>query len=213
MSARYPGYDVLAKRYSPSWNEKTRRVIDQRLAVGREPRFCTEPEWRTLEALCSRIMPQSPALTPVPLAAFVDAKLFADAGDGYRDARLPPLREAWRRGLAALNAEARQRSNVDFYALDPAEQDALLRAVQDGTLAHAGWGDLSPKLFFSKRVLPDIVSAYYGHPTAWNEIGFGGPASPRGYVRVDMDRRDPWEAAEAEPGHEAEAARISARIG
>ena len=213
MSARYPGYDVLAKRYSPSWNEKTRRVIDERLAVRREPRFLTEPEWRTLEALCSRVVSQRPAHPPVPLAAFVDAKLFADARDGYRDARLPPLREAWRRGLAALDAEARQRANVDFHALDAAEQDALLRAAQDGTLAHAAWGDLSPKLFFSKRVLPDIVSAYYGHPTAWNEIGFGGPASPRGYVRMDFDRRDPWEAAEAKPDHEAEAAKINARVG
>ena len=34
------------------------------------------------------------------------------------------------------------------------------------------------KLFFEQRVLQDIPSAYYAHPVAWNEIGFGGPASP-----------------------------------
>ena len=34
MSERYPGYDVLAKRHSPSWNEQTRQVIDRRLAIG-----------------------------------------------------------------------------------------------------------------------------------------------------------------------------------
>src|SRR6185437_11780422 len=28
---RYPGYDVLTKRRSPSWNDKTREVIDARL--------------------------------------------------------------------------------------------------------------------------------------------------------------------------------------
>ncbi len=50
-----------------------------------------------------------------------------------------------------------------------------------------------------RRVRADAVKAYYAHPTAWSEIGFGGPASPRGYVRMDFDRRDPWEAAEAEP--------------
>ena len=49
-----------------------------------------------------------------------------------------------------------------------------------------------------------------GQPTAWNEIGFGGPASPRGYVRMDFDRRDPWEAAEAKPGAEAEARKANA---
>ena len=30
------------------------------------------------------------------------------------------------------------------------------------------------------RLVADIVKAYYAHPTSWNEIGFGGPASPRG---------------------------------
>ena len=44
-----------------------------------------------------------------------------------------------------------------------------------------------------------MVVAYYAHPAAWNEIGFGGPASPRGYVRMDFDRRDPWEASKRDP--------------
>lgn len=213
MSKRYPGYDVLAKRYTPSWNEKTRRVIDQRLAMPREPRFLTVDEWQTLEALCARIVPQPRARPQVPLAAFVDEKLHSDRRDGSRDARLPPLREAWRRGLAALNAEARERHGGPFHTLEPTEQDALLRAAHGGTLTHAAWGDMPSKLFFTKRVLRDVVTAYYGHPTGWSEIGFGGPASPRGYVRMDFDRRDPWEAKEAKPGHEAQAAKENASIG
>src|SRR3546814_3290242 len=43
--------------------------------------------------------------------------------------------------------------------------------------------------FFSHRVVHDISAAYYSHPTAWNELGFGGPASPRGYVRLAEDSR------------------------
>ena len=66
-------------------------------------------------------------------------------------------------------------------------------------------GVMPSKLFFDKRVVHDIAGAYYGHPTAWNEIGFGGPASPRGYVRLDANRRDPWEAAEGKPGEETKA--------
>ena len=46
MAERYPGYDVLAKRTTPSWNAQTRRVVDQRLAVPREPRFFTADEFR-----------------------------------------------------------------------------------------------------------------------------------------------------------------------
>lgn len=212
MSARFPGYDVLAKRHTPSWNDKTREVIDRRLAQPREPRFLGPEEWVTLLAVCDRIVPQPRDRAPVPLAAMVDAKLHEDKRLGYRDHRLPPLREAWRRGLAGLDAEARRRSNVGFAALDSAEQDALLRDAQEGRL-QGDWEGMSPAVFFAKRLLFDIVTAYYSHPTAWNEVGFGGPASPRGYVRMDFDRRDPWEAAEAQPGDEAEARRDNANVG
>lgn len=213
MNERYPHYDVLAKRHTPSWNEKTRQVIDERLALPREPRYLSPAEWLILDAICDRIVPQPRTRPPVPLAAMVDTKLLEARGDGYRDRRLPPLREAWQRGLHAIDAEARRRHGVGFTALDVDEQDALLRAVQQGTVPDSGWDGVPPAIFFAKRLLPDIVSAYYGHPTAWSEIGFGGPASPRGYVRMDFDRRDPWEAAEAKPGLEIEAARENAHVG
>ena len=29
-----------------------------------------------------------------------------------------------------------------------------------------------------------ILAGFYSHPWAWNEIGFGGPAYPRGYMRT-----------------------------
>jgi hypothetical protein len=28
------------------------------------------------------------------------------------------------------------------------------------------------------------LSGFYSHPWAWNEIGFGGPAYPRGFMRL-----------------------------
>ena len=212
MSARFPGFDVLAKRRSSSWNEQTRRVIDARLAMPRDPRFLSADEFRTLEAICGRIMPQPTEQPPVPLAAMVDAKLFENKGDGYRDHRLPALRGAWRRGLAGIDSEARRRHALGFTDLNGAEQDALLRAVQDGSIV-GDWNGMEPKVFFAKRLLFDIVTEYYAHPIAWNEIGFGGPASPRGYVRMGFDRRDPWEAVEAAPGHESEARVANARVG
>jgi Gluconate 2-dehydrogenase subunit 3 len=212
MSARFPGYDVLAKRRSPSWNEQTRRVIDARLDMPRDPRFLSSDEFRTLEAICGRIMPQPADRAPVPLAAMIDAKLFDNKGDGYRDHRLPPLRNAWQQGLAEIEAESRRRHSAGFTELNGAEQDALLRAVQDGSIA-GDWSGMPPAVFFSKRLLFDIASEYYAHPIAWNEIGFGGPASPRGYVRMEFDRHDPWEASEAAPGEEAEARAANARVG
>ena len=150
MSERYPGYDVLAKRHSLSWNEQTRRVIDQRLALPREPRFLDGDDWQTLVAICDRIVPQPQTRPPVPLAAMVDAKLFEDRGDGYRDHRLPPLRTAWPYGLRAIDEEARRRHGVRFHRIETAEQDALLRAAQQGALDDAAWNGMDCAIFFAK---------------------------------------------------------------
>ncbi len=211
----YPGYDVLAKRDTPSWNAKTREVIDARLRLGPHTRrFLTEAEWATLRAICDRIVPQ-PSERPdnVCVPALVDHKLATKSLDGFRHAELPEQGEAWRRGLAAFEAEAHAAYGAPFSDLGAWAQDGLLKAAEAGTLAHAAWGGMPPKLFFGQRVIPDVVKAYYEHPTAWSEIGWGGPAGPRGYVRMDFDRRDPWEAAEAKPGREAEAEAQNRRVG
>ena len=213
MTDRYPDYDVLDKRWTQSWNEPTREAIDRRLAMPRDPRFFSGDEWATLNAVCDRIMPQPRDRPPVPLAAFVDQKITDRLLDGYRYAQLPPQDEAWRRGLAALDEAAVEAHESPFHSLPPDLQDGLLRKMQRGELSGEAWGDMPCRMFFEHRVIPDITHAYYAHPVAWNEIGFGGPASPRGYVRMGLDRRDPWEAVETNSGKEAHARRKNDRVG
>jgi len=212
MPDRYPGYDVLAKRDTPSWNEPTRRVIAARLATPNAPRFFNADEWQTLIAICDRIMPQPKTRAPVPITALVDRKMANDEGDGYRQTRMPKMQEAWQRGLAALDAAASAKHGKRFHALAAAEQDELLKAMQAGKLDGSEWGGMPAGTFFSERVAHDILAAYYSHPTSWNEIGFGGPASPRGYVRMNFNRRDPWEAVEAKPGEEAKTREANERV-
>ena len=213
MPERYPGYDVLAKRWTPSWNRQTREAVDRRLAVPREPRFLTAGEFAILKAIADRIVPQPPGRDPIPVAALVDNRLFQGEQDGYRNAGLPPEREAWRRGLKALDAEARAAYGIGFVPLAEYSRDDLLRQAQAGKLTNPAWEGMRCDVFFRDRLLPDIVRAYYSHPTSWSEIGFGGPASPRGYVRMGWNRRDPWEAAEACPGQEKEALEENRRVG
>ena len=213
MRDRYPGYDVLSKRHTPSWNEVTRRVIDHRLSLPHEPNFFTQDEWLTLSAVCDRIVPQPKDGPPIPVAALVDHKMSTNKTDGYRHYQLPRMQDAWRKGMRALDQAARTRHGGQFHVISAAEQDELLRKMQQGELDGPAWEGMPAKVFFSDRLLHDIVSAYYAHPTSWNEIGFGGPASPRGYVRMGFDKRDPWEAAEARPGHEDEARRKNRNVG
>jgi len=210
---RYPSYNVLDKRLTLSWDAVTRRVIDRRLAVSQEPKFFSAAEWAVADAVCRRILPQPAGRPPVPLAALLDAKLVADSGDGFREGDMPYMRQAWQQGIAAIEAESQARHDGrGFAALDAVEQDALLGMMQRGELNAPAWDGLGARDFFTKRILTDVPGLYYSHPTAWSEMGFGGPASPRGYVRMELNRRDPWEAAQATPGHEASALRENKRV-
>jgi hypothetical protein len=213
MTDRFPGYDVLAKRRTPSWNEPTRQVVNRRLAVPREPRFLSSDLFVVLDAVCQRIVPQPKDRPPVPLAALVDTKLFTNLQDGFRYAEMPDQGEAWRRGLAALDEAANTHYQLGFAKLSGEQQDDILRRMESGELAGGALGDMPAKLFFEYRVVLDIVTFYYAHPTAWSEMGYGGPASPRGYVRMGLDRRDPWEAAEAHEGDDAKARRENGFVG
>lgn len=210
---RFPGYNVLSKRLTPSWNTKTRDVVARRLAIGGEPKFFTPDELQTVVTIAARIVPQPKARPPIPVASLIDEKLHSGISDGYRQANMPREGEAWRLGLKAINAEARSAYGKEFRHLGDTEQDALLARMQKGELHDAAWGEMKPKVFFEKRMARDIVLAYYSHPTAWNEIGWGGPAAPRGYVRMDYDERDDWEAAEVKDGDVEAAIRANRRVG
>ena len=210
---RFPDYDVLSKRLGPSWNEQTRAVVTRRLSIGSEPWFFTAPEFQTVLALAARIVPQPTTRPPIPLAALVDDKLYRGSADGYRKAGMPREQEAWRLGLRALDEEAMVSCGARFHALSECEQDSLLARMQKGALKGAAWANMPSDAFFNMRMAHDLVLAYYAHPTAWSEIGWGGPASPRGYVRMDFDERDSWEAAEVKAGDVEDARRKNRRVG
>src|SRR4051794_31119535 len=102
MPERYPGYDVLSKRDTPSWNHQTRVAIDARLAVrADEPLFFDPHEFATVKAIADRLVPQPVRQPGIPVAALVDRKLHEDKQDGYRQAGMPRQREAWRQALRA----------------------------------------------------------------------------------------------------------------
>ena len=192
----YPDYDVLEKRDSPSWNEQTREAVRQRLEDVPPRRFLSEEQWTLLEAIVARLVPQPDREEPVPIVPWIDEMLHKNETPGYRYADMPPMREAWQRGLDAIAAEARNRDGRSFEQLPPDEQDALLTDIQRNRVDKQIWGDLPAGGFFLHHLLKQTVGIYYSHPDAWSEIGFGGPASPRGYARLGFDERDPWEAKE-----------------
>jgi hypothetical protein len=176
------------------------------------PKFFTGDEFLTVVAVADRIVPQPSARPPIPVAALVDHKLHLAQSDGYRPLGTPHDGDAWRLGLQGLDAEAEAAFGARFHQLMEMQQDRLLERMQKGELRHSAWAGMASHSFFRMRMAKDVVLAYYAHPTAWSEIGWGGPASPRGYVRMDYDERDPWEAAEVENGDVEAARRKNLRV-
>jgi hypothetical protein len=72
----------------------------------------------------------------------------------------------------------------------------VIDALANGKLHGEVWDQLPPANAW-KVVTRAILSAFYSHPWAWNEIGFGGPAYPRGYARFGVGQRESWERVES----------------
>jgi hypothetical protein len=200
MMSRYGDYDVLAKWSSPDWDDQTRRVVAQRLHDVPPLRFFSEREATVLEAVAARILMQSQHKIGdrVPIVPWIDEKLLNDRRDGYRYEELPPQREAWRLGIAGIDETAQRLHNRGFADLSPDEQDHVLARIAGGDPPGDGWARIPARRFFMSVLLPSIAKVYYAHPSAWSEIGYSGPSSPRGHVRNWIGGVDPWDAKECE---------------
>jgi Gluconate 2-dehydrogenase subunit 3 len=193
MHGRYPDYDVLES--AGAWDDETRRLVLGRVDDVPRREFFTEVEYATLVAFADDLMAQD-GEPRIPVMAFVDAKLAAGNLDGYQYADMPDDRDTWRLVAAGLDEQARDRGQP-AYALAPDDlRVEILDAFADGKLAGGAWSKLNVTRAYSV-VTRAILSAFYSHPWAWNEIGFGGPAYPRGYARMGIGHSEAWEGEEA----------------
>ncbi|HLI56801.1 MAG TPA: gluconate 2-dehydrogenase subunit 3 family protein [Actinomycetota bacterium] len=180
---RFPGYDVLDQQ--SHWDARTRQVVLARLAPSRTASFFSPGEEPVCRALLDRLLANDDPETKVPVFELVDQRLAEGSTDGWRYDDMPPDAEAWRRSLAELIERG-------FADRSPEEQvDAL-----DGIRDEKSFAGMPASRVFDLW-LRYACTAYYSHPWAWSEIGFGGPAYPRGYRNIGVGRREPWEVAEA----------------
>lgn len=185
--ARFPGFDVLAQ--ASHWDQATRQVVQARLVVTRpRERFFTADEFCTAASLCDLLLDQHDE-PRVPVAAMVERRLAEGSTDGWRYADLPEDGAAWRRVLAGLDADAQEAYGAPLHELSLDDASSVVAALQHTS---DRWHDLPAAEIWS-LLTRYACTAYYSHPWAWNEIGFSGPAYPRGYKNIGRDRREPWE--------------------
>jgi hypothetical protein len=193
----YPGFSTLSQ--SPFWDDATRQVVTERVESQPEMKFFSTQEWEFWTAVFNHLIPQTDR-TPdrqIPIVAPLDHRLHLNHTVGYRYENMPQDREAYRLGREAIDQEAVQEFGGNFLSLQHREQDLVLRALHDGKPKSAGeiWKAMSVHRFW-QLLMGDAIDGYYAHPWAWDEIGFGGPAYPRAYTRLERGEPEPWEVAE-----------------
>jgi hypothetical protein len=193
MHGRYPDFNVLDE--IDHWDEVTRRLVLERVERVPPIRFFTYGETATLDAFCDVVTAQDRE-PRIPVLAMIDAKLFEGRLDGFQFAGMPDDRETWRRVAIGLDAAAGQQGSPGFAAAPHDVQAQVIDAFSSGALHGEVWDELPPARAWSV-VMRAVLSAFYSHPWAWNEIGFGGPAYPRGYARLGAGQRESWEGAPA----------------
>ena len=196
--SRFPGFDVLDE--VDRWDAVTAGVVLARLTPSPELSFFTGVEQGTAEALCDQLLAQHDE-PRVPVAALMDVRLATGETDGWHYADMPEDGEAWRQTLAYLDDDSAAEYGRTFGELTSAQQAGIVQAIQD--LDTALWHDLPANQVWSLWTRY-ACTAFYSHPWAWNEIGFPGPAYPRGYKNMGLDKREPFEVADvvsADPVH------------
>src|SRR5581483_4700756 len=101
------------------------------------------------------------------------------------------------------SAVAQHGVSGSFAAAPPDVQRDVVEAFSEGKLHGQVWDELPCARAWSV-VMRAVLSEFYSHPWAWNEIGFSGPAYPRGFARFGAGQREWWEA---EPAVEADPVR------
>lgn len=193
----YPGYSTLGQQ--KKWDDTTRNVVVKRVSPEWEIHFFQPSEAELLVAIIDRLIPQDDRADnrTIPILPVIDERLYKNELNGFRYEDMPPDRDAYHLGLKAINEMAEARFQQPFAQLAVYRQELLLKSLHDGKPDpdHPVWRQMPVHRFWA-LLMEDCVTAYYAHPWAWDEIGFGGPAYPRAYMRLENGLPEPWEKDE-----------------
>ena len=189
---RFPGFDVLDQ--VDRWDDVTAGVVLSRLMLPNMLSFFTPQEVGIAEPMLDLLLGQD-GEPHIPVLSMIDERLSTGETDGWHFDDLPEDGQAWRDTLAHLDADAHERHGIGFAGLGTVDQERLLDDVQKLATSGGSWHSVTAKHVWSLWTRY-ANAAFYSHPWAWNEIGFSGPAYPRGYLNPGINAREKWEVAD-----------------
>jgi hypothetical protein len=193
LSSRFPGFSVIGQ--AEHWDDATREVVLARLEPPKPITYLPEEVRATGVALASRLVAVDQEFA-FGLLSSIDERLATNQTDGWHYDDMPIDHDAWKRSLTGIDDDARGAHGAAFSELDGVQQDGLLEAVR--TSDADDWHGMPPTRVWNMW-MRYVCTAYYAHPSAWDEMGFPGPAYPRGYKNRGIDAREPFEVADTAP--------------
>jgi hypothetical protein len=184
-----PDFDVL--KQTPYWDAVTTGVVMERLAPDTQLAFFTDREVSVARPLVDLLLGQHDERL-VPALELIDTRLARGETDGWHYDDLPEDADAWRQTLAWLDEDAQATHQQPFARIGVDAQSELIQTVQDLSQDGKDWHAYPASQVWSLWTRY-ACTAFYSHPYAWSEIGFGGPAYPRGYLNLGVDRLEHWE--------------------
>lgn len=192
MQTHYPDYDVM--NAAEAWDDHTREIVKKRLESAKHFGKLSFNEAQLVSTAAEALVDDNRQDLLDFITHHLDQMVVHGIGEGERKAGTPPQAVLIIQGLAAIEATAQSQYRTSFTSLSRIQRQTLLGRIERAELPNSGLWQGIPQPEFFKMLLSLVVEAYYSHPAVWSEIGYGGPAYPRGYVRTELDRIDPWEA-------------------
>lgn len=190
--SHYPHYDVMHE--AEAWDGHTRDVVRKRLSPNENYSFLDNQEANTLARIVATLVDDERSEIIAYILNHIDRRLKSKIGESERKVGIPAEVDLIRNGLALIDDVAKNSDGQEFASLPLQRRQTILGELERQQLPIPWSNKGFPQKELFTKLLRLAVESYYSHPAVWSEIGHGGPAYPRGYVRTEPGLADPWEA-------------------
>lgn len=186
----YPTYDVFSEKNE--WDENTKEVIQNRVHAT-EGNVLTPEMKRTLQAFSKSLFPSHVGEQTLSVSLILDHRLTEKKLKSYPKNSHLSKEEIILHGLVYAEEECIVYDQNPFYQMNDKERMKKILSWKHQLGEEAIWKQMSCDLFYS-TLTSEILKIIYSDPSIWSNIGYGGPAYPRGYYAFGPRQFDSWEA-------------------
>ncbi|QHE51228.1 gluconate 2-dehydrogenase subunit 3 family protein [Pontibacillus sp. HMF3514] len=186
----YPTYDVMSEK--GEWDPITQQVIQNRTHPT-EGNVLTPEMKRTLQAYSKTLFPSHVGEQTLSISLILDHRLTENKLKSYPKNSLLSKEEIILYGLAHAEEECVLTDQKPFFQMSDDERLKKIISWKHQLGEESVWKNVSCDLFYT-TLTSELLKLIYSDPSVWSNIGYGGPAYPRGYYAYGPKQFDSWEA-------------------